>query len=157
PAETKAPSTAAATTKAGWEYKTLRRDALVEVGGGKDVNAGLNKLGEEAWELVAIAPDTTHGPAVHGIPAATEYYFKRPKAAPARPVKGEGPTPPTKFSADDFQFIPLKNASAVEAARTLNQLFQDKGLRIVADPNSNILLVRGPEEQVEVLKRLVVV
>jgi hypothetical protein len=49
-------------TGARWEYRVLTKDQILELGK-KDLAAGLNKLGTEGWELVAV-----DGP----------YIFKRP-------------------------------------------------------------------------------
>jgi hypothetical protein len=46
-----------------WEYKVLTRSQVIDLGK-KDLAAGLNQLGDEGWELVAIDGD---------------YIFKRPK------------------------------------------------------------------------------
>jgi hypothetical protein len=47
-----------------WEYRVLSRDQLVELGK-NDLAAGLNKLGNEGWELAVVDG---------------AYIFKRPKA-----------------------------------------------------------------------------
>jgi hypothetical protein len=47
-----------------WEYRVLTRDQVTELGK-KDLAAGLNRLGDDGWELTAID---------------TAYIFKRPKA-----------------------------------------------------------------------------
>jgi hypothetical protein len=46
-----------------WEYRVLSKDEMLELGK-KDLVAGLNKLGDEGWELVTAEPT---------------YIFKRPK------------------------------------------------------------------------------
>lgn len=46
-----------------WEYRIVSKDQLLELGK-KDLVAGLNKLGDEGWELTAVEP---------------AYIFKRPK------------------------------------------------------------------------------
>ena len=38
-----------------WEYRVVTKEQLLELGK-KDLAAGLNKLGDEGWELVAIEP-----------------------------------------------------------------------------------------------------
>lgn len=48
-----------------WEYRVLTKAKLLELGK-NDLAAGLNQLGEEGWELVAVDRDFT-------------YIFKRPK------------------------------------------------------------------------------
>jgi hypothetical protein len=39
-----------------WEYKVLNGIEISEYGGAKIPQEGLNKLGKEGWELVAITP-----------------------------------------------------------------------------------------------------
>jgi hypothetical protein len=65
-----------ASTRVRWEYKLLTPTAI-EALSGKEPGAflsGLNKLGEDGWELVAIEPG--HVPAPVRLP---RYLFKRPK------------------------------------------------------------------------------
>jgi hypothetical protein len=57
-----------------WEYTLLMRVDIEKRGGG-DFVAGLNKLGEEGWEVISMTgPRGTHG---YG-----ETLFKRPKESP---------------------------------------------------------------------------
>jgi hypothetical protein len=121
-----------------WEYRLATRQQLLELGK-NDVAAGLNKVGAEGWELVAVRPGAGR-PEGRGD-AATEYYFKRPAsktAAPAEQVSGEG----------EFRVFRLKSASANAALRVLDELLTGAGggprrARIVADPATNQLLVRA--------------
>ncbi len=46
-----------------WEYRVLTREQVSDLGK-KDLTAGLNKLGDEGWELVVAEPS---------------YIFKRPR------------------------------------------------------------------------------
>jgi hypothetical protein len=46
-----------------WEYRVVTKDELIDLGK-KDLTTGLNKLGDEGWELVAVDGS---------------YVFKRPK------------------------------------------------------------------------------
>jgi hypothetical protein len=46
-----------------WEYRIVSKEQLLDLGK-KDLVAGLNKLGDDGWELVAVEP---------------AYIFKRPK------------------------------------------------------------------------------
>jgi hypothetical protein len=62
-----------ATVKGKWEYRVLTKDEITELSN-KNFAAGLNKLGEDGWELVAVEPGFSNPP---GKPA--EYYFKRAK------------------------------------------------------------------------------
>jgi hypothetical protein len=38
-----------------WEYRVMTKDQLLDLGK-KDLAAGLNKLGDEGWELVSVEP-----------------------------------------------------------------------------------------------------
>jgi hypothetical protein len=49
-----------------WEYRIVTKEQLLDLGN-KDLVAGLNKLGDEGWELIAVEP---------------LYIFKRPKPTP---------------------------------------------------------------------------
>jgi hypothetical protein len=63
---------------AQWEYKAMHYSDLVALGGSKDASTapirfaelGLNKLGEDGWELVEVT----------GGISDRSYYLKRPKA-----------------------------------------------------------------------------
>ena len=54
-----------------WEYRVLSKGEIFSLGK-RDLAAGLNKLGDEGWELVVFE---------------TSYIFKRPKVQPAAGVK----------------------------------------------------------------------
>jgi hypothetical protein len=121
-----------------WDYRLATRQQLLELGK-NDVAAGLNQVGAEGWELVAVRPGAGR-PEGRGD-VSTEYYFKRPAsraAAPAEPASGAG----------EFRVFRLKRASAGAALRVLDELLNGAGggprrARIVADPATNQLLVRA--------------
>jgi uncharacterized protein (TIGR03067 family) len=148
--KTIAPSAAARTN---WEYKTLSGGEVLELGK-SNLNNGLNRLGDEGWELVAVEADPEHarGGARH---VGNTYYFKRPKAAVAAAPQAK-PAPRGELKIDEFQVIMLKHVDAVTTAKTLQQLFMDqKDLRFVPDPNTNVLLIRAPAEHFELIRNLV--
>jgi len=72
---------------AGWEYKVLPRPEIIETAPGHhgeyilpkdllgDFNAGLQVLGEQGWELVAVEPYHTEG----YVKWPAMYVFRRPK------------------------------------------------------------------------------
>ena len=65
-----------------WEYKALSYDGIKAVEfnkrGTDTPDGGLNMLGDEGWELVAIEPPVAPAfPGLNGRPAL--YVFKRPK------------------------------------------------------------------------------
>jgi hypothetical protein len=58
---------------ARWEYRVVTKEQLLELGN-KDLAAGLNKLGNDGWELVAVDP---------------AFIFKRPnQSQKSEEVKG---------------------------------------------------------------------
>ena len=56
-----------------WEYRIASKDELAELGN-RNVAAGLNKLGEEGWELVAVESGAAAVP--------VQFYLKRLKDLP---------------------------------------------------------------------------
>jgi uncharacterized protein (TIGR03067 family) len=132
-----------------WEYRTLTRQELINLAQ-KDVTAGLNKLGEDGWELVAIRPGvgsgSQRGP---GRPdeANTEYYFKRPVSAAGTGPAPKAAAPAAPSGEGEFVVFRLKHGSAPALVKVLEAMMNgDDGprrLRIVADPATNQLLVRG--------------
>ena len=129
-----------------WEYKVQTRVSITELGK-NDFAAGLNKLGDEGWELVAVTGVVGSGfdsPA----PRPPEYFFKRRKGSAAREE-------PAAASADDFQIrvMPLKHAQARALVEILQEVFAGKGnaATIDPDPRTNMLIIRGSPKQVEEL------
>jgi hypothetical protein len=142
-----------------WQYAVRSRIEINTQGKG-DLAAGLNKLGEEGWELVAVE--------------AGEYYFKRgaglPRAlgsagglGPARPLgigtPGAAPSPaPT-----DMQVVRLKQADAVAMAKLVRDYFSAGDRRgaarsipnVVADERTNTLIVGGTAEEISTVHRLI--
>jgi hypothetical protein len=156
-----------------WEYKVLTKDEILELGN-KDFTAGLNKLGDEGWELIAVpaAPAGAaggrggdRGPGGRGgdggrapgdrAAKEAEYYFKRPKAVRIlQDEKAGGPKEQAKN--EDYEILKLKFLSAVDFAKTADALLGGKasGLRIVAEPTTNSVLANGTSKQIEELRRL---
>jgi hypothetical protein len=135
-----------------WEYQTLTREKIAELSK-NDFAAGLNKLGEDGWELVAVTPAQQPSPQMPRT--AAEYYFKRPKTAAGqggdkRPAAA-APEPP----GEGFQVIRLKYAPAPELAKTLRAVFDQPNLAIVPDDRTNTLIVRGAMRHVEEIRVLV--
>ena len=132
-----------------WEYQTLSRVKVTELGK-NDFAAGLNKLGDDGWELVAVTPSLDAPP---GRPA--EYYFKQAKAAVARDEPRPGVAGPEAV-VDQFQVVHLKSATASDLAKTLQSVFGNKGvLVIVADQRTNTLVLRGSQKHIEEVMLLV--
>jgi type II secretory pathway component GspD/PulD (secretin) len=143
--------------------------------GKKDFVAGLNKLGDEGWELVAVPPAPAgaaggrggdRGPGGRGgdggrapgdrAAKEAEYYFKRPKAVRIlQDEKAGGPKEQAKN--ENYEILKLKFLSAVDFAKTADALLGGKasGLRIVAEPITNSVLANGTPKQIEDLRRLI--
>src|SRR5262245_35855526 len=60
---------------AKWQYSVLSRPQVARLAG-DDLQAGLDKLGDEGWELVAVEP----------APGPGHLYFKRPKRGGGAPA-----------------------------------------------------------------------
>lgn len=163
-----------------WEYSVRRSTELAKEGDG-DLQAALNKLGEEGWELVAVRP-------VEGGKANRDtYYFKRGMSPPpmgmgamggrggfmgpggfggamggavaARPpqARPEGEPRERGRSAErSVHVIALKHAAATDLGGLLNQLFGERGARVFPDPRTNSLLVSGTDEQLRAIREVLV-
>jgi hypothetical protein len=133
-----------------WEYKVLTRDGIAELGGNEFLG-GLNKLGDDGWELVTAPPMAGDGD--FGAPRA-RFYFKRQKATAHR----DGPPTRGQPAAEELQtrVLMLKHAQAPELAKMLTQLFARGGYppALVADPRMNALIIRAPQKDVEELEQL---
>jgi hypothetical protein len=141
-----------ATVAVKWEYKVLSRAAIEELAN-NDFEAGLNKLGDEGWDLYVV-PTT---PTAAGRGKAPEYYFKRVKGPAAKePPKTDAPKEEARD--DAHEVIKLKYVSAVDVAKTADALFGGKGAaapRVVAEPISNSVLVNGTAQQTATVRALV--
>jgi hypothetical protein len=141
-----------------WEYKVLTKDVIAELAN-KDFAAGLNKLGDEGWELVAVEPAQAgaRGAGAGGRGAReAEYYFKRPKAVRIlQDEKAGGPKEQVKN--ENYEVLKLKFLNAVDFAKTADALVGGRaaGLRLVAEPTTNTLLASGTPKQIDELRRLI--
>jgi hypothetical protein len=128
-----------------WEYKAASHIEIAGLAGKDDVarfETGLNKLGAAGWELAGVEGSSQTGGSVR-------YVFKRPAAAAVgkRPAAG----------AEVIRVVALKNATAVDLARTLTAVFRRaEGLSIVPDERTNTLIVRGAETPLAAVLRLVI-
>jgi hypothetical protein len=59
---------------AKWEYRILTREQVAKLGK-NDVVAGLNRLGKDGWELVAVEPALAPAKGA----GAVQFYLKRPR------------------------------------------------------------------------------
>jgi hypothetical protein len=135
-----------------WEYKIQTSDTLTELGQG-DLAAGLNKLGDEGWELISV-PAVEPGRAF-GRPRG-DCYFKRPKAS----VRHDGPLTrePAAGTTEEAQvrILMLKHAQAPELAKVLMQLLARGGYpaALVPEPRTNALIIRGSKKDIEGIEEL---
>jgi hypothetical protein len=151
-----APAAPAHRAGARWEYRTVTRQELLDLGK-NDVNAGLNKLGDDGWELVAVRPGAAAGPERgprRPGESGTEYYFKRPASAPMVSASA----PPAGPGEGQFVVFRLKFGSAVPLSRMLNELMNGEGgsrrMRVVADPETNQLLLKGTDNDLATVEAL---
>jgi RNA polymerase sigma factor (sigma-70 family) len=155
----KGPSKAGATPP--WEYKVLFRDA------NSSVENVLNELGAAGWELASTSPATDS--------TRVMFVFKRPKHAgvsidfkptpvrdapsisfneqDGRAKPGELTVKPSVNFQPEFQVIPLKHVDAATTAELLKGLL--KSCQVETNATTNSLLVRGPEEDVAMLKKVI--
>jgi hypothetical protein len=134
-----------AASRPQWEYKTVTGDGLVELG--KNEQAGLNKLGDDGWELVSVTPGQGFSKAV--------YYFKRPKAAAGQGGDKRPAAAAPEPAPEGMQVIRLKYATAPELAKTLRAVFDEPALAIVPEARTNTLILRGPLSEIEKVRFLV--
>jgi hypothetical protein len=139
-----APTTPPGVAGPRWEYKLMAGPAILRLGNG-DPTAGLDKLGDEGWELVYVPPGDRDN-----------YYFKRPKAL----VRHEGPLTrePAAGTTEEPQtrILMLKHAQAPELAKLLTQLYSRGGPPpvLAAEPRTNALIVRGTKKEIEGVEEL---
>jgi hypothetical protein len=136
---------------AKWEYKTLNRRDIVQLGN-NDLTTGLNKLGDEGWEMVACATLTGN------VAANVEFYFKRSKGRTATEGGKTGGPPAVQTRNEEYQVIRVKFVSGADLAKTADAIFggRNSGFRIVADPATNSVLAFGTPQMIEELRRLII-
>jgi hypothetical protein len=124
-----------------WEYRVLTRSSLAQLG--KDnLEAGLNELGAEGWELIGIETGAKS--------SSYSYIFRRPGTNKPRSDAKRAAEPAPKEKADasiEFRIYRLKHASAINVGRVIEELMRtgrQDSLRVVADPQTNQLLMKGP-------------
>jgi hypothetical protein len=146
-----------------WEYTVRSVDEMTKLGEG-DLTAGLNKFGEEGWELVLAN-------LAQGFGTPMGLCFKRAKAPPFGVGavragigfgggKGGVAAEPPPVAVPQFHVVRLSYTPADHAARLLHQCFVDRngvetGPRIVADERTGNLLLAGNEEQLVAARRLI--
>jgi type II secretory pathway component GspD/PulD (secretin) len=137
---------------------------LAAVGDKDQFTAGLNKLGAEGWELIAIE-------------SPLAYLFKRPAALSAasnRGQRGGGPAAnrgqrwPAGRGSDapaapavaalEIKVFRLKFAPALEAEKVLSKVLLvgggGEGLRLASDPRTNSVVAHGPAARLQEVEAL---
>jgi hypothetical protein len=154
--------------RVGWEYRVVSRADILGLAGKEDKDkftAGLNRLGAEGWELVAI-----EAPLVH--------WFKRPAApSPAadrgrrdggaagnrgqRRPAGKGPDAPARpaaAAAAEIKVFRLKFAPAQDAEAVLSKVLLagggGEGLRLASDPRTNSVVAQGAAARLQEVEAL---
>jgi hypothetical protein len=138
-----------------WEYKIQTRAAIEELGD-SDFEAGLNKLGDDGWELFVTPTGGTGSASTRSKTA--EYYFKRAKGTPVK-VGAKADAPQADAKDDEWLSLRLKYVGAVDFAKTADALFGGKAgdaARLVADPATNSVLIRGTSKQMAAVRGLAV-
>jgi hypothetical protein len=128
-----------------WEYKELSRPEVEALATGEDKGrfaAGLNKLGSDGWELVALDP-------AGGRPA--RYLFKR---AAGKAVTGKAPA--QAQTEGEFRIVRLSYARAAEMAKTLTAVFQGaESFRVIPEERTNAVLLSGSEAELHKAERII--
>jgi Ca2+-binding EF-hand superfamily protein len=146
-----------------WEYHSQTTATIAKLGDG-DFLTGLNRLGDDGWELAGAEPTGIRFKRAkrHGAGGETMVSLPGPYSGQAgRGKVKNGLTPPgLKGTAktESTDILALRNAKATDMQRLLRQLYA-KGamasIQLVADERTNSLLAYGSEEQLVELRRVV--
>jgi hypothetical protein len=145
--------------RTAWEYRTLAWSAVEGLAPEKEkdrITAGLNKLGAEGWELVAVTPSPA---------GRLEVVFKRQAGRTLRGGPGDRPRAaaagPAAADAPEFKIYRLRNAKAADMERTLSKILQAGGregggprLALASDERTNSLLARAAPAQLQEIEAL---
>src|SRR5271169_6346014 len=83
-------------TSVKWEYRVLTQEKVAELGK-NDVAAGLNILGEEGWQLVAVEAAFPSEKGSKAPAGAAQFYLKRSDLIPApKQTNGSSTDQPAK-------------------------------------------------------------
>jgi hypothetical protein len=138
-----------------WEYVVLT-ESQIESKGKNSKTTGLNELGKDGWELIAIDPAIRH-PSGQTLQAA-KFYFKRPAVKLLLGPGGGNPPPAAGKDKKTVNVYTLKFLNAVNLVKTLQELLSnsDRGnFQMVADATTNTIIVdAGPGVQ-EVIESLI--
>lgn len=134
-----------------WEYRVEYDYSLVKQGKG-DLQAGLNALGGDAWELITVEPASTS--------RTGTFIFRRPVAGQTKAEKKPAleKTPTEKAEPQmELRMYTIKFADARELSQLINEVLRNpnRPMRIVAEPRTNQLVVNTTmESHTEILKLL---
>jgi type II/III secretion system protein len=139
-----------------WEYRV---ETPASLGGGGATVAGMNKLGNDGWELIAVEP----GQAAAQV---AKYIFRRPLTGQAKAKADKKPAvqlePKEKAEPRlEVRMYILKHASAQDAAALITDVLRTnraEPMRIAADARTNQVVVNASQpmqtEIAEILQRL---
>lgn len=157
------PPVAVSSSPGQWEYAVKTAAEIRELGNA-DIQAGLNKLGDDGWELITL--DGTFGR------VAGHAYFKRPKThrptSPLVQVPVQGDTQSISFgnvasrqtkaaqAKETTTIVPVKNSNPLVLSQILQSVYaRSSQIRFVPDQRTNRLILVAPEDQVAEIKRLI--
>jgi hypothetical protein len=124
-----------------WEYQVLNTLSIASLGK-ESFDSGLNQLGADGWELVAV-----ESPGPKGTYA--KYIFRRPAGTRPKgePKPGGAPGPKEKPEARlELRMYQLKNAIAQDVSALLSDVLRASArdpMRVAADPRTNQVVVNA--------------
>lgn len=150
-----------------WEYGVYTYADILGKGD-DDFDAGLNKLGDEGWELVSIDFGVISAPGSFKSSTRSRrstFYFKRPKIGLARErgslSRTESDRTPREAimaaaARENPTIVKLKYAHAMRLAQMLQTTFSRSNLvRAVPDERTNSLVIMAPPEQLSQVRELI--
>jgi type II secretory pathway component GspD/PulD (secretin) len=131
-----------------WEYLVRTSDKSP----GSEIEAELNKLGSEGWELVQIMSGTLQW----------EYYFKRAKigASASEPAGTFGPMRwtrviPPEQQKELTQILTPQHAPVMHLAQLLSNIYGRTPARFVPDNSSGRLIVVAPKDKLAEIESMI--
>jgi hypothetical protein len=123
-----------------WEYRVEYESSLTNYSK-RDLQAGLNALGADAWELIAMESSSTSRQGM--------FIFRRPLAGQPKPEMKPAPEKALKEKAEpqlELRLYPLKFADVHELSQLINSVLRDRPIRLAAEPRTNQLIVNATME-----------
>lgn len=135
-----------------WEYRAEYASTFYTKSNTFDVT-GLNKLGAEGWDLVAINPGP---PNQQGM---AMFIFRRPSGAVKIEPKAIADPAPKAMAEPklDLRIYLLKNANASDIANIVGDVVRagKQTVRIVPDPRTNQVIVFAPTDMHDMIEALI--